>query len=244
MADQFVAVEIPRSESPEKHVDAAEGEEEVNDCPIGQLKLVGTIVSSSIYFGTAWWLHSTVEHICDPSQLPDGSPWTCPGDDGFYNASIIWGVVGPMRMFTKYGVYPEMNWFFLIGFLAPVPVWLLSRKFPEKKWIRLIHMPLILGSTMGMPPARSVNYLMWGVVGLFFNLYIYKKFKVWWARHTYVLSAALDAGIAFMAVVLYFTLQAKDIAGPDWWDLTTEDHCPLARCPTAPGIEVKGCPAL
>ncbi|CAK9145092.1 unnamed protein product [Ilex paraguariensis] len=208
------------------------------------VQLVGTIVSSSIYFGTAWWLLSTVEHICDPSQLPDGSPWTCPGDDVFYNASIIWGVVGPMRMFTKYGVYPEMNWFFLIGFLAPVPVWLLSRKFPEKKWIKLIHMPLILGSTMGMPPARSVNYLMWGVVGLFFNLYIYKKFKGWWARHTYVLSAALDAGIAFMAVVLYFTLQAKDIAGPDWWGLTTEDHCPLARCPTAPGIEVKGCPVL
>uniref|UniRef100_A0A5B6YLK9 Putative oligopeptide transporter 1-like n=1 Tax=Davidia involucrata TaxID=16924 RepID=A0A5B6YLK9_DAVIN len=208
------------------------------------VQLVGTVVASSVYFGTAWYLLTTVEHICDPSLLPEGSPWTCPGDDVFYNASIIWGVVGPARMFTKRGIYPEMNWFFLIGFLCPFPVWLLSRKYPEKKWIRQIHFPIILGSTMSMPPARAVNYLTWGVVGIFFNLYVYRKFKGWWARHNYILSAALDAGLAFMAILLYFTLQANDISGPQWWGLDNDDHCPLAICPTAPGIEVEGCPVL
>ncbi|KAL6275336.1 hypothetical protein ACE6H2_018937 [Prunus campanulata] len=208
------------------------------------VQLVGTIVASSVYFGTSWWLLTTIEHICDPSKLPVGSPWTCPGDDVFYNASIIWGVIGPLRMFTDKGVYPELNWFFLIGFLAPVPVWLLSKQFPNQRWIKLINMPIILGATGYMPPARAVNYLTWLTVGIFFNFYVFRKYKGWWARHNYILSAALDAGVAFTAVLLYFTLQSKDIMGPNWWGLQADDHCPLATCPTAPGIVAKGCPVL
>ncbi|CAL5392461.1 unnamed protein product [Camellia sinensis] len=208
------------------------------------VQLVGTVVASSVYFSTAWWLLTKIDHICNQSMLPAGSPWTCPGDEVFYNASIIWGVVGPLRMFTKQGIYPEMNWFFIVGFLAPFPVWILSRKFPEKKWIQLINMPIIFGATMSMPPARAVNYITWATVGLFFNVYIYRKYKEWWARHTYILSAALDAGVAFMGVILYFALQSKDILGPSWWGLEMDDHCPLAKCPTAPGIQVKGCPVL
>ncbi|KAM6552566.1 hypothetical protein CsatB_013328 [Cannabis sativa] len=208
------------------------------------VQLVGTVIGSSVYFATAWWLLSTVDHICDTNFLPEGSPWTCPGDDVFYSASIIWGVVGPLRMFTKQGVYPEMNWFFLIGLLAPVPVWLLSRKYPNKKWILLINMPIILGATGSMPPARAANYITWGAVGIFFNFYIYKRYKGWWARHNYILSAALDAGVAFMGILLYFSLQTYDVFGPSWWGLESDDHCPLAKCPTAPGVVVDGCPVF
>ncbi|XP_014502634.1 oligopeptide transporter 1 isoform X1 [Vigna radiata var. radiata] len=207
------------------------------------VQLVGTVVASSVYFGTAWWLLTTVPNICDISVLPENSPWQCPGDDVFYNASIIWGVVGPKRMFTKDGIYPGMNWFFLIGALAPVPVWFFARKYPNKRWIELINMPLIIMGAGAIPPARTVNYITWGAVGIFFNFYIYNKFKSWWARHTYILSAALDAGLAFMGVVLYFALQSYDILGPTWWGAEA-DHCPLARCPTAPGIVAHGCPTL
>ncbi|KAJ6966066.1 hypothetical protein NC652_003830 [Populus alba x Populus x berolinensis] len=199
------------------------------------VQLVGTVVSSTVYFATAWWLLSSVENICNPDLLPDGSPWTCPGSDVFYNASIIWGVVGPLRMFTDKGVYPEQNWWFLVGFLAP---------FPEKKWIKLIHIPLILSASSAMPSAKTVHYWSWAFVGFIFNYIIYRRYKGWWAKHTYILSAALDAGVAFMGVILYFTLQSKDIYGPAWWGADVSDHCPLAKCPTAPGIKVKGCPVL
>ncbi|KDO59176.1 hypothetical protein CISIN_1g037647mg [Citrus sinensis] len=156
------------------------------------VQLIGTVVASSVYFGTAWWLLTSVEHICDPSALPEGSPWTCPGDDVFYSASIIWGIVG----------------------------------------------------TGNMPPARAVHYLSWAAVGIFFNYYVYRRFKGWWARHTYILSAALDAGVAFMGVFLFLTLQSYDIFGPHWWGLDSTDHCPLATCPTAPGIVIEGCPVF
>ncbi|KAL0301051.1 UNVERIFIED_CONTAM: Oligopeptide transporter 1 [Sesamum radiatum] len=162
----------------------------------------------------------------------------------FYNASIIWGVIGPLRMFTGRGVYGSMNWWFLVGAILPIPVYLLARKYPEKKWIQLINVPLILGSTMSMPPARAVNFIMWGAVGIFFNIYIYRVQKKWWARHAYILAAALNAGIAFMGVLLYFTLQMYDVSGPSWWGLDADDHCPLAQCPTVPGVNAEGCPVL
>ncbi|CAK7323351.1 unnamed protein product [Dovyalis caffra] len=208
------------------------------------VQLVGTLIASSVYFGTAWWLLTSVENICNPSKLPEGSPWTCPGDDVYYNASIIWGVVGPMRMFGHLGLYSNMNYFFLIGLLAPVPVWMLSRKFPEKTWIKYINMPIILSGAGGLPLARTVNYMCWFAVGIFFNLFVYNRYKGWWARHNYILSAGLDAGVAFLAVLLYFTLQIKDINGPSWWGLELSDYCPLATCPTYPGIQVEGCPVF
>ncbi|KAH0902374.1 hypothetical protein HID58_041877 [Brassica napus] len=208
------------------------------------VQLVATMVSSTVCFGTTWWLLSSIENICNKDKLPVSSPWTCPGDEVFYNASIIWGIIGPGRMFTSKGVYPGMNWFFLIGLLAPVPVWFFARKFPEKKWIKKIHIPLIFSATTAMPVAKAVHYWSWGFVGVVFNYYIFRRYKAWWARHNYILSAALDAGTAIMGVLIYFALQNNNIYFPDWWGSENTDHCPLAQCPTEKGIVIKGCPVF
>ncbi|KAK0600924.1 hypothetical protein LWI29_019670 [Acer saccharum] len=95
-----------------------------------------------------------------------------------------------------------------------------------------------------MPYAKAVHYMSWAAVGIFFNYYVYRRFKQWWARHTYILPAALDAGVGFMGVFLFFTLQSHNISGPECWGLDVSDHCPLAKCPIVPGIEVHGCPVL
>lgn len=55
-----------------------------------------------------------------------------------------------------------------------------------------------------------------------------------------MLSAALDAGLAFMGVLLYFSLTMEN-RSLEWWGADGE-HCPLAKCPTAKGIVVDGCP--
>ncbi|KAL5972429.1 hypothetical protein ACLOJK_041683 [Asimina triloba] len=203
--------------------------------------LVGTVVASMVSFCTSWWMLTTINHICDPSKLPEGSPWTCPVDDVVYNESIIWGLVGPLRMFGHLGLYSKIN-YFLIGLLAPMPVWLLARSFPNQKWIKLINMPIIFYAACNMPPVRSVNFLSWGAVGIFFNLYVYRRYKGWWARHNYILSTGLDAGVAFMGILCYLALQENGINGVKWWGMDVEDHCPLAHCPTAKGIVVDGCP--
>ena len=205
---------------------------------------MGTIVASAVYFGTAWWLLGTITSICDTSKLPEGSPWTCPSDAVFFSASIIWGVVGPLRMFGPKSIYSSLNYYFLVGMLLPFAVWLLARTFPRKKWIKLINFPVLLGSTSMMPPAHAVNYTSWFVVGIFFNYYVYNKYKSWWGRYVYVLSAGLDAGTAFMAVLAFLTLNNYDIYSVDWWGGVDDDYCPLAKCPTAGSYVPDGCPAI
>ncbi|KAL5987675.1 hypothetical protein ACLOJK_035425 [Asimina triloba] len=135
-----------------------------------------------------------------------------------------------------------INYFFLIGLLAAMPVWLLARSFPNQTWIKLISMPIIFYSACNMPPVRSVNFLSWGAVGIFFSLYVYRRYEGWWARHIYILSAGLDAGVAFMGILCYLALQEDGINGVKWWGMDVGDHCPLAHCPTAKGIVVDGCP--
>ncbi|KAG6558150.1 hypothetical protein Mapa_000331 [Marchantia paleacea] len=206
------------------------------------VQVVGTIVAGTTNMIVAWWLLTSIENICDVKNLPANSPWTCPSDRVFYDASVIWGLVGPKRIFGTLGQYNAMNWFWLFGFVAPVPFFILHKVFPEQSWIRLINMPLLLGSTALMPPASSVNYISWGTVGFIFNFYIFRNHKGWWRRYNYVLSAALDAGLAFMGVALYLFLQVEQ-KSMTWWG-NNLDNCPLATCPTQPGIIVDGCPVF
>eukprot|EP00250_Pteridium_aquilinum_P006509 c16413_g1_i1 orf=389-1702(-) len=204
------------------------------------VQVIGTVVAGTVNMGVAWWLLNSIHNICNTDLLPASSPWTCPSDAVFFDASVIWGLVGPRRIFGDQGVYSAMNWFFLGGAMASLIVWLCHRAFPKVWWIPYINMPVLLGSTAYLLPATAVNYTSWVVVGTIFNYFVFKYHKNWWKKYNYVLSAALDAGLAFMAVALYFSLQLYNVQ-MNWWG-TNGDNCPLATCPTAPGIVKAGYP--
>ncbi|CAA7410894.1 unnamed protein product [Spirodela intermedia] len=203
-------------------------------------QVVGTLLSVAAHLGTAWWLMETVPSICDRTELPPDSPWTCPGDHVFYDASVVWGLVGPRRIFGDLGPYSAINWFFLIGAAAPLLVWLAHKAFPERRWIRLIISPVVIGGMVDMPPATAVNYTTWVLVGFLFGFVIYRRRREWWRRHNYLLSGALDAGLSFMAVLLYACLEIKGTK-ISWWG-NRPDGCPLASCPTAKGMVHDHCP--
>ncbi|KAI3904627.1 hypothetical protein MKW98_014807 [Papaver atlanticum] len=205
-------------------------------------QVVGTLIAALVYLGTAWWLMDTIPNICNTNLLPSNSPWTCPGDHVFYDASVIWGLIGPRRIFGDLGTYAAINWFFLIGAVAPLLVWFAHKAFPEKRWISLINMPILIGATGNMPPATAVNYISWIVVGFLSGFVVFRYRQNWWRRHNYVLSGALDAGLAFMGVLLYLCLGMEEIS-LSWWG-SNLDGCPLASCPTAKGIVVGGCPVF
>ncbi|KAJ8500158.1 hypothetical protein OPV22_010710 [Ensete ventricosum] len=205
-------------------------------------QVVGTLISALVYLGTASWLMMTIPDICNTELLPSDSPWTCPGDHVFYDASVIWGLIGPRRIFGDLGTYSNINWFFLAGALAPLLVWLAHKAFPQQEWIRLINMPVLIGATGSMPPATAVNYTTWVFVGFLSGYVIYRYRREWWKRHNYVLSGALDAGLAFMGVLLYLCLGLEKVR-LNWWG-NHLDGCPLASCPTAPGVVVEGCPVF
>jgi len=205
-------------------------------------QVVGTLVAVIAYAGTAWWLMAEIPNLCDTNLLPPGSQWTCPSDRVFFDASVIWGLVGPRRMFGDLGEYSNINWFFVGGAIAPALVYLASRLFPNKKWISDIHIPVLIGATAIMPPASAVNFTSWLVMAFVFGHFVFKYRREWWQRYNYVLSGGMDAGTGFMSVLLFLALQRSEIA-IDWWGNSGEG-CPVAKCPTAKGVVVHGCPVF
>ncbi|KAJ1400358.1 Oligopeptide transporter, OPT superfamily [Sesbania bispinosa] len=205
-------------------------------------QLVGTLLAGVVNLAVAWWMLDSIKDICMDDKAHHDSPWTCPKYRVTFDASVIWGLIGPKRLFGPGGLYRNLVWLFLIGAVLPVPVWVLSKIFPDKKWIPLINIPVISYGFAGMPPATPTNIASWLVTGMIFNYFVFRYHKRWWQKYNYVLSAALDAGTAFMGVLIFFALQN---AGHNlkWWG-SELDHCPLATCPTAPGIEVEGCPVF
>ncbi|KAM1005343.1 hypothetical protein ACFX13_005472 [Malus domestica] len=206
------------------------------------VQLVGTLVAGIVNLAVAWWMLENIENICDVESRNPNSPWTCPKYRVTFDASVIWGLIGPRRLFGPGGLYRNLMWLFLVGALLPFPICSMSKIFPDKKWIPLINMPVITYGFAGMPPATPTNIASWLITGGIFNYFVFKYHKRWWQKYNYVLSAALDAGTAFMGVLLFFALQNPKHE-LKWWG-TELDHCPLATCPIAPGIHVEGCPVF
>ncbi|KAF3544046.1 hypothetical protein DY000_02001417 [Brassica cretica] len=205
-------------------------------------QVLGTLVAVIVYTGTAWWLMAEIPHLCDKSLLPPDSEWTCPMDRVFFDASVIWGLVGPRRMFGDLGEYSNINWFFLLGAIAPFLVWLASKAFPAQKWISNIHFPVILGATAMMPPAMVVNFTSWCIVAFIFGHFVFKYMREWWKKYNYVLSGSLDAGTAFMTILIFLALGRKGIGLVWWGNADDSTNCSLASCATAKGVIMHGCP--
>ncbi|CAN6720565.1 unnamed protein product [Malus baccata var. baccata] len=205
-------------------------------------QLVGTLVAGTVNLAVAWWMMEGIKNICDIEGLNPNSPWTCPKHKFTFSVSILWGLIGPRRLFGPGGLYRNLLWLFLVGAILPVPIWILTKRFPEKKWISLINIPVITYGCAGMPPATPTNIASWLVTGTIFNYFVFRYRKRWWQKYNYILSAALDAGTAFMGILIFFAFENRH-KSVDWWG-SELDHCPLATCPTAPGIVVKGCPVI
>ncbi|KAI8141436.1 OPT family small oligopeptide transporter [Fennellomyces sp. T-0311] len=196
------------------------------------VQIVGTLLGGLMNLVTARWLMESVENICTDAAYP----FTCPSAHTFYSASIIWGTIGPARMFGPGSIYSSMLYFFLIGFLLPIPFWLAHKKWPHVNWLKYVHIPLILNATGMMPPAVPLNFSSWCIAGFVFMYWLRKHRHEWWAKYNYVTSAAFDSGVAISALIIFGVVMGSGYT-PDWWGngfyagwgpYQTFDNCPLA----------------
>ncbi|RKP05691.1 OPT oligopeptide transporter protein-domain-containing protein [Thamnocephalis sphaerospora] len=181
-------------------------------------QLVGTVIAGFVNLSTAYLMFHLVPNLCQEGERV----WACSNANVFFSASVIWGVIGPNRMFGTEGYYSSLMWWFLVGALLPVPAWLLARRYP-RSWLQYVHVPVILGATAIMPPAQPVMYPTWFLLGFIFQFVIYRYHRHWWSRYNYVLSAALDAGVATAGIIIFFAFQYRQIE-LSWWG--TQTDCP------------------
>ncbi|KAH6896503.1 OPT family small oligopeptide transporter [Thelonectria olida] len=175
---------------------------------------------SIVQIATYNFLRSNIDGICTPDQ---SQGLTCPMARTFFNASVIWGVIGPRRMFGAGALYSWANYFWLIGAALPVIQYFLARKYP-RSFLRYVFFPAIFGAAGMIPPATTWWLGQWVIVGLIFNWWIRRRYFGWWSRYNYVLSGALDIGTALCIVISGIALGLSNSTFPDWWGNTVFDN--------------------
>ena len=174
---------------------------------------VGCIVTTLVQD----WMFANIVDICQPGQ-PQG--FTCPSVAVFATSSLVWGGIGPQRLFSPGAIYGPMMWFFLIGAVLPIPFYYLARRFPLSYW-RYINIPILFAGLSSMPPASGVNYSSWLLVGFSFQWFMRRYHFRWWMRYNYILAAGLDAGVAISVLFIFFFLQLpKGGVSLNWWGNT------------------------
>ncbi|KAJ2933165.1 hypothetical protein H1R20_g3881, partial [Candolleomyces eurysporus] len=171
--------------------------------PMFFAQVIAAAIAGTVQLGVQAWMFTNIPEMCTEDQK-DG--FICPATEVFGTASIIWGVIGPARQFSHGQVYYGLVFFFLIGFVTPIIGYVANRRWPNS-WLRYVNFPVIFSGTGYIPPASAVNYVPWAIVGFIFQYVIRRRHFSWWTKYNYVLSAALDAGVALAVVIIFFCLQ-------------------------------------
>ena len=76
----------------------------------------------------------------------------------------------------------------------------------------------MFGSLSWIPPATGLNFSVWAIVCYIFNYEIRNRKNAWWKKYNMMLSAALDSGLAFGVVVIFFGIVYPGwMSNFKWW---------------------------
>lgn len=190
-------------------------------------QMIATLVSTFVCIGVLNFQMNQIDGVCTPDQPQH---YTCPGINTFFTAAVLWGTVGPKKVFGAGGQYTAMLVGWPLGIVIPLGFWLLQRRFPRSRWMRQIHpIALIYGCIYWAPynlsyvwPAVPIAWLSW--------MYVKARYLAFWSKYNFVLSAAFSSGIAIAAIIMFFALQWNNLS-LDWWGNTvTVQGCEGSAC--------------
>ncbi|KAF8184638.1 small oligopeptide transporter [Mycena galopus ATCC 62051] len=178
-------------------------------------QIAATVIAGTVQLGVQAWMFTNIDNLCSPGQK---DRFVCPSTEVFGTASIIindnlQGLIGPGLIFSKGQTYKcgclnrltAALLFFLVGAVAPLVGWTLTRTYPNG-FLRYLN-PLIFAGTSAIPPATALNYVPAAWIKYNCKYFILVRFAHASISTTDILAAALDAGVAFCFLVIFFALE-------------------------------------
>jgi OPT family small oligopeptide transporter len=178
-------------------------------------QIIFSIWIAIVQVGVNQFMFGNIVDLCSPDQL---NKFTCPHARVFFTSSIVWGVIGPKRLFGEEGLYSPLYYAILAGAVLPFPFWFLTRKYP-RSWIKFVSVPIILNGVGYIPPASGIVYTSWFATGFVFQYLIRKYNFRWWSKYNFITSAGLDSGTVFSTIVIFLALQLPKSGNLalNWW---------------------------
>ncbi|KAG0317734.1 hypothetical protein BGZ99_006120 [Dissophora globulifera] len=184
-------------------------------------QLWGAIIGGVFnYFTMIVIINSRRSYLDGTEQDPNGL-WTGVSADTFWGSALIYGALGPKRMFSSQGNYGFVFYGLVIGAVIPVMQWGLSKRFPHVAWSKF-NISIIAGGMTAFPNGYVVGVLPSIIVCVVFQFYLFRYHKGWWSKYTFILSAALDTGAAFTGLFIFLFLGGGispklSVSVPSWW---------------------------
>lgn len=173
-------------------------------------QMLSVFISTFINLGVLNWV---IENIPDYCGIKNRQKFTCPLSNTFFTASVIWGVIGPRKIFN--GLYPQFKWCFLIGFLLVFPC-VAVKWYAPRKYSNYFQPVVIIGGFLMYAP-YNLSYYTPGFILSWFSMHFLKRnYTAFWQKYNYVFSGAMTAGLAFSSVIVFFAVQYKD-KSISWW---------------------------
>jgi OPT family small oligopeptide transporter len=199
-------------------------------------QLISAFITSIVAYGTVTFVDNDIKGICTSDQP---ARFTCAGgSEVYFSASVIWGAIGPKRMFDQ--IYPEMKYAFLLGFLLALAWWSVKHHghyvrtwfqknvpgaifeplnalvFKPISWLHGVHPSLLINGNLEWAPLNLTYFTSGLYMSFIFMFYIRRYKTAWFEKYNYVLSAGLTGGVAFSAVIIFFAVQyhQKTVS---WW---------------------------
>ena len=164
-------------------------------------QILSTLLNIVIALSVANWQIDNVPNICDPHQK---DKLKCPGANTYFYSSIQYGEIGPAKVFS--GLYPVLKWCFLLGVLLVFPcVWLKNNG--PKRIFKYFQPTVIIGGFLDFAPYNLLYYTGGLYISYIFMYEIKRNYLLWWEKYNYILTSALSAGVAFSALLIFFTVQ-------------------------------------
>ncbi|KAG0242481.1 hypothetical protein BGW41_004049 [Actinomortierella wolfii] len=205
----------------------------------------GTVVGGVFNFITQLLIIDSQRAALDGTVPDKNGLWTGQRVQTYWGSGLIYGALGPLRMFALDDKYGWVYLGFLVGFVVPGIQWALSKKFPHIKW-HLFNISIFAGGMGAFPNGYTMGVLSAIIVCFTFQFWIARYHKSWWNRYTFILAAALDTGTAFTGLLIFLFLGGGVSPNlvvniPSWWgnhyaeDGSNAPYYTVNRCGAASG---------
>ncbi|CAK7274084.1 hypothetical protein SEPCBS57363_005979 [Sporothrix epigloea] len=204
-------------------------------------QLIATIVSSFVCTGVLNFQMNKIVNVCTPEAA---DKMTCPGINTFFTAAVLWGTIGPKRVFGTGGQYTILLVGSPIGIAVPIITWYIQKRLRDQdesrtvdadgnvlnnsdgelagtkakslQWARQVHPIAILYGGLSLAP-YNIGYI-WPIVPFAYisRIWVRDRCLAFWSRYNYVLSASLSTAIALAGLIIFFALDYNNVY-IDWW---------------------------
>jgi len=141
-------------------------------------QIIATFISTFLATGLMQY-QINIPDVCTPNAP---MKFKCPGPNTFFTAAVLWGTIGPIKVFGPQGQYGALLLGFPIGCLVVVAFYYLLKLWPRNRYLRQIHpVALFYGGLNWAPysfsymwPSVPVAWLSW--------IYIKSRYLGFWSK--------------------------------------------------------------